>query len=411
MKESEITEESAHVLLVDDDDVTLVYLSNLLVKLGYIVHQANNADDAFRLIRKFDFPLIVVLDLLMEGNDGYVLCQLVRNTEVTHQPYIIAHTVLSDQESMLRAFDAGADDFMVKGAPQAIIRRRLLAGCRVIAAQSGLEQRGRELAERTSELENVLELSEVRLFEENFVSGRANFLVEPIEPEYLIPIRLDDLKQQIRSADWQHVDEILKEPNQAVEFEILVQIDGKPKRRWLEQKTIRRVIQDGEEINRVSIARDITESKTREKNLKDQLKLVEETNARISRIVEDGQIGIFEYDTATEALNFNYVLARFFWLESFNDKNSASYEEFSTQLTDESKSVFLKAIFSAAEAFKALKIDLEIESMRGKQRWLRVSTTPTYESEVCINLSGTVVDLSDHYELLQAQSQKSKKIG
>lgn len=97
--------------LVIDDDTNLLQLASLLFKkAGYTVLTASDALDG---ISQFfiHHPDIIILDIVMPGNDGFEICERIR--KVSDNP-IIMLTALNQETDMLRGLAAGADDFLTK---------------------------------------------------------------------------------------------------------------------------------------------------------------------------------------------------------------------------------------------------------------------------------------------------------
>ena len=69
------------ILIVDDSRTELMYLAEMLMRRGYSVKTANNAEDALRLIAG-ERPDLLLLDVVMPGLNGFQLTrQLTKNPE------------------------------------------------------------------------------------------------------------------------------------------------------------------------------------------------------------------------------------------------------------------------------------------------------------------------------------------
>ena len=69
-----------HILVVDDDKNTRLFLSAVLERDGYTVSQACNGEDALSVMDKEHVDL-VVLDIMMPKMDGYQFTQLLRRMD------------------------------------------------------------------------------------------------------------------------------------------------------------------------------------------------------------------------------------------------------------------------------------------------------------------------------------------
>jgi sigma-B regulation protein RsbU (phosphoserine phosphatase) len=120
------------VLLVDDDELVLDYLSLFIGAAGYDVVRATNGQDALTSMQQ-DFAQIVVLDIGMPGMDGLELCRAIRRQTYAGYVYIVLHTSRDTDEDILEGLDAGADDYLGKGTPKAQIIRRLSTAQRILS--------------------------------------------------------------------------------------------------------------------------------------------------------------------------------------------------------------------------------------------------------------------------------------
>jgi sigma-B regulation protein RsbU (phosphoserine phosphatase) len=120
------------VLLVDDDEIVLDYLSLFIGAAGYDVVRATNGQDAL-ISMQHDFAQIVVLDIGMPGMDGLELCRAIRRQTYSGYVYILLHTSRNTDEDILEGLDAGADDYLRKGTPKAHIIRRLSTAQRILS--------------------------------------------------------------------------------------------------------------------------------------------------------------------------------------------------------------------------------------------------------------------------------------
>jgi two-component system, OmpR family, alkaline phosphatase synthesis response regulator PhoP len=98
-------------VLIIDDDADLLQLASLLFKKAGA--QVITAQDGLDGISKFftHHPDLVVLDVLMPGNNGFDICARIR--QVSETPLIFL-TAMNKEREMLQGLAAGADDFLTK---------------------------------------------------------------------------------------------------------------------------------------------------------------------------------------------------------------------------------------------------------------------------------------------------------
>ncbi len=100
----------AHLLIVDDDERIRSLLAKFLIKHGFLVSAARDAAHARRLLSGLEFDLIV-MDVMMPGEDGVSLTRAIRETSATP---ILLLTAKGETEDRISGLEAGADDYLSK---------------------------------------------------------------------------------------------------------------------------------------------------------------------------------------------------------------------------------------------------------------------------------------------------------
>ncbi len=102
-----------HLLVVDDDDRIRELLKEFLSREGFRVTGAAHAAAAKRLLELLDFDL-VVLDVMMPGEDGLSLTSWVRARAETSKTPVMLLTARGDPDDRIEGLSRGADDYMSK---------------------------------------------------------------------------------------------------------------------------------------------------------------------------------------------------------------------------------------------------------------------------------------------------------
>ena len=102
--------DKSHILVVDDDDRIRNLLKDYLSENDYIVSSAENAEDAKLKISYLNFD-IIVLDVMMPGQDGY---ELTKEIKKKSKVPIILLTAKGEVENRIRGLELGADDYIGK---------------------------------------------------------------------------------------------------------------------------------------------------------------------------------------------------------------------------------------------------------------------------------------------------------
>lgn len=114
----------AIVLVVDDDPNMRLLTRATLEPAGFAVAEAEDGPqgiEAFKELR----PVIVLLDIVMPSLDGFSACAAMRRLPGADAVPIVMLTHLDDIESIKRAYDAGATDFITKPINWVILGHRI----------------------------------------------------------------------------------------------------------------------------------------------------------------------------------------------------------------------------------------------------------------------------------------------
>src|SRR5215475_4271897 len=151
--------EQHSILVVDDTPANIGILLDTLSKAGYRVRVASDGESALEQLQ-YSPPDLVLLDVMMPGMDGFETCRRLRQLPKLEQLPVVFMTALSDIQDKVRAFAAGADDYITKpfqheevlARVRTHLTRRMLE-CKLESANRQLEER---VAARTSELTAAL---------------------------------------------------------------------------------------------------------------------------------------------------------------------------------------------------------------------------------------------------------------
>lgn len=111
---------SPHILLVDDDKQIRTGLARFLVSNGIRVTEAGNDIAMWKSLEVGKFDLIV-LDIMMPGEDGLSLCRRLRATRPIP---IVLLTAMSSETDRIIGLEIGADDYVTKPfSPRELLAR------------------------------------------------------------------------------------------------------------------------------------------------------------------------------------------------------------------------------------------------------------------------------------------------
>ena len=101
-----------NILIIEDDKLVLHSLKHVIENLGHTVVLAEDAEKAMEYITNNKFDLIFS-DIMMPGISGLSLLTILRSAYRCDTP-IIAMSTLNHKPLLEEAFQAGANDFMIK---------------------------------------------------------------------------------------------------------------------------------------------------------------------------------------------------------------------------------------------------------------------------------------------------------
>ena len=108
--------------IVEDDRLLNEALARMLEKKGYYPLRAYTLEEGMKLIRQK--PELIILDINLPDGEGTRICKAAR--EYSRIPVLFL-TARDEEEDMLRAFDLGADDYLVKPFSMAVLLKHVEA--------------------------------------------------------------------------------------------------------------------------------------------------------------------------------------------------------------------------------------------------------------------------------------------
>lgn len=126
-------------ILIAEDEPTQSYLLEKLLKAwGHEVVIARNGDDAWSALTSDHPPLLAILDWMMPGMDGLRVCREIRKRSSQPYVYVILITAKNQKQDLVKALDAGADDFLTKPLDSQEFKARIQTGMRILRLQEQL---------------------------------------------------------------------------------------------------------------------------------------------------------------------------------------------------------------------------------------------------------------------------------
>ena len=114
------------ILIVDDEQDILEFLSYNLKKEGYIVYTASNGERAIEKAKEV-IPHLILLDVMMPKMDGIATCEELRKIDDLSLCVIAFLTARSEEYSEIAGFKVGADDYISKPIRPKVLLVRIQA--------------------------------------------------------------------------------------------------------------------------------------------------------------------------------------------------------------------------------------------------------------------------------------------
>lgn len=113
----------AKILIVDSEYEDVEAISKAFLQEKYDVFISKNSKEAL-LMSNEESPDLIILELLMPEMDGVELCYELKKNKKLSKTLIVFYTKRDDDYSQIAAFNAGADDYIIKPAkPRVLISR------------------------------------------------------------------------------------------------------------------------------------------------------------------------------------------------------------------------------------------------------------------------------------------------
>src|ERR1700750_1327393 len=125
-----MTSEAVRVLIVDDDEDLRNLIGDFLQSHGFVVFRANGAQE-MRAILDREAVEVVILDVMMPGEDGLSLARWLSSTKSVG---VIMVSALGSETDRIVGLEVGADDYL----PKPVSPRELLARIRAVLRRQRL---------------------------------------------------------------------------------------------------------------------------------------------------------------------------------------------------------------------------------------------------------------------------------
>src|SRR6187551_3889671 len=148
-------DDADRILLVDDDATNLDVLRHTLDGRGYRLFVTRSGESAIEVARRVR-PLLVLLDVVMPGIDGYETCRRLKADSETREAAVIFLSSLDETKDKVRGLEVGAVDFVSKPFQREEVIARVNTHLTVQRLRRQLEARNAELTRELAVAQELL---------------------------------------------------------------------------------------------------------------------------------------------------------------------------------------------------------------------------------------------------------------
>jgi PleD family two-component response regulator len=142
------------ILIVDDTPANIRIVVDTLDKKGLRVVIAQSGEQALQIVKRIR-PDIILMDVVMPEIDGFETCRRLKLNEATRAIPVIFMTALDDTEYVMKGFDAGGVDYIVKPVRIKEVLARVTTHLRLRNMQKQLETQNAQLHEALDNIKTL----------------------------------------------------------------------------------------------------------------------------------------------------------------------------------------------------------------------------------------------------------------
>ncbi len=138
------------ILIVDDNTTNLKVIASYLNELGFRVLMARHGERGLQRAKQA-LPDIILLDVMMPDIDGFEVCRLLKEDELTKDIPVVFMTALASTEHKVKGFSIGAVDYVTKPIQHEEFSARIKTHLALRSLQQSLQEKNAQLEQEISE--------------------------------------------------------------------------------------------------------------------------------------------------------------------------------------------------------------------------------------------------------------------
>ncbi len=260
------------ILVADYDPSSLKFLTTCFVSAEYRVLQALNGNQTLELAKQL--PNLIVLNTMLPDINGFEVCKRLKSNRETSKIPIVFIPEPHGDDVIAKCFEMGGDDYLCKPFREAAILSRVRIRMN-LKNREGRVDHYRQIVEKAADIiycaDRKGRLNYVNPFAERLLGFSREEIIgksylEFIRPDFAVKVKQFHLHQ-------------IKEKVEKIYTEFPVMTKSR-KHLWLAQQA-QLLIQDGEIVGFQAIARDISQTRRMEKDLRNIANELEITNRQL----------------------------------------------------------------------------------------------------------------------------------
>jgi PAS domain S-box-containing protein len=306
------------ILIVDDSQANVEYLSSILKNEDYLIASSNSGSTAITKAKGNRFDLIL-LDIVMEGIDGYEVCRELKKYPSTKDVPIIFLTGLADADHLTLGFECGAVDYVKKPFNKSELLARVHTHIELKRSKDLIGEKNKQLEETNKELEKLSIVASQT--SNSVIITDATGEVEWVNDGFtrLTGYTFEEYKnlKGTNVVAWSGNKQLADDINKCVKHKksivySSVHIIKSGKGKWI-QTTLSPILNNNGEVEKlVAIDSDITAIKQAENEIKKKNEELEIEKSRSEALL----LNILPYDTAEELKKFGKAKVKYYKLAS-----------------------------------------------------------------------------------------------
>lgn len=214
----------AKILVVDDDVMVQIILSNLLETEKHEVAIASDGETGLQLVEEIR-PNLIICDWMMPGLDGLEVCRRLKANPELAPTFFILLTSRERVSDRVKGLDAGADDFLSKPIEPEELQARVRAGLRLHQLNQRLTEALRDLQSYQAQLVQSEKMSSLG----QLVAGIAHEINNPVTFIYSNLNHVQDYTQDLidllhlYQQEYQQPNHAIAEKLKAIDWDFLIE--------------------------------------------------------------------------------------------------------------------------------------------------------------------------------------------